>query len=88
MGVDVRFESFDRAATRRGGLCRVRGSTRIVVDEAAPLIEKIAVLETALCTLDLDSVFTPPLVRARIERRRVTATPARPALRKAAPRAK
>jgi hypothetical protein len=86
--VDVRFEAFDRGATRRGGLCMVRGKRWIVVDSEAPVVEQIAVLESALGQLDLDAVFAPPLIRVRIERHRAEKPPTGPALRKARVRSK
>jgi hypothetical protein len=88
MGVKVRFEAFDGSASRRGGLCKVRGERRIVVDAGASIVEQIAVLEAALAKLDLDAVFASPLVRARIERRRAKSPRVGPALRKASPRDK
>jgi hypothetical protein len=84
LGVRVRFESFEPGAFRRGGLCRVRGETRIVIDARAPLIEQVATLEEALRKLDLEAIFVPPFVRARIEgKRRTPRPPLGPALRKA-----
>jgi hypothetical protein len=88
LGVDVRFEAFDRGATGRGGLCKVRGKRRIVVDAGAPVVEQMAVLEAALGQLDLEAVFAPPLIRARIERHRTERPPTGPALRKATMRSK
>jgi hypothetical protein len=67
LGIAVRFEPFERGPARRGGLCKVRGVPRIVVDDGAPLLEQIATLEGALRKLDLEGVWVPPLVRARIE---------------------
>jgi hypothetical protein len=88
IGVDVCFEAFDRGSSARGGLCKVRGRPRIVVDGEAPLVEQIAVLEVALGKLDLDGVFAPPFVRARIERRRASTSPTVAPLLRAAPRNK
>ncbi len=88
MGIDVRFDAFDDDTKGHGGLCTVRGKPQIVVNEAAPVLDQVAVLETALSRLDLDEVFAPPLLRARVERRRAERLALRPALRKAAPREK
>jgi hypothetical protein len=70
LGIAVRFEAFAPGPGQRGGLCKVRGETRIVVDSGAPVIEQIATLERALRKVDLEGVFVPPLVRARIEGKR------------------
>jgi len=68
LGIQVRFEVFERGPGRRGGgLCKVRGETRIVVDAGAPVLEQIAILEGALRKVDLEGVYVPPAVRARIE---------------------
>jgi|ERR1700733_4082491 hypothetical protein len=88
IGVEVCFEAFDRSATGRGGLCKVRGKRRIVVDGGAPVVEQIAVLEASLAKLDLDTVFVSPFVRARIEKRRAQVAVTGPALRKAIPRSR
>ncbi len=80
LGVGLRFDPFERyagGAGRRGGLCRLRGRTMIVVDEALPVLDKIEVVASALATFDLDRVFTPPEVRLRHERRPPN-RPARP----------
>jgi hypothetical protein len=69
LGVVVRFEVLEEGAMR-GGLCKVNGETCIVVDRAASILEQIATLEGALAKLDLEGIFLPPLVRARIEARR------------------
>jgi len=80
LGVVVRFEAFEPGAGRRGGLCKVRGETRILVDARGSLLEQIATLEAALRKLDLEGVFVPPLVRARIEGQR---RPVGPTVKKA-----
>jgi hypothetical protein len=76
LGVSVRFEAFEPGARRRGGLCKVRGEARILVDSGGSLLEQIATLERALRELDLEGVFVPPLVRARIEGQRRPLGPA------------
>jgi hypothetical protein len=70
LGIAVRFEAFEPGPGRKGGLCKVRGEARIVVDAGTPLLEQIATLEGALRKVDLEGIFVPPLVRARIEGRR------------------
>jgi hypothetical protein len=80
LGISVRFEPFEPGIYRRGGLCKVRGEARILVDAKASVVEQVATLEDALRRFDLESIFVPPFVRARIEgpKRRLG-----PALRKA-----
>jgi hypothetical protein len=69
--IAVRSESFDPglsdAKTKwRGGLCVVHGKRIILVDERAPLVDRIATIAAALAGVDLDHVFLPPIVRATI----------------------
>ena len=70
-GITVRSEPFDPslsdAKTKwRGGLCVVRGERIILVDERAPLVDRIATLASSLAAVDLEHVYLPPIVRATI----------------------
>jgi hypothetical protein len=70
-GITVRAEPFDPALSEqgrrfRGGLCVVRGQRIILVDERAPLVDRIATLAAALAAVDLEHIFLPPIVRATI----------------------
>jgi len=70
-GITVRSEPFDPslsdAKTKwRGGLCVVRGQRIILVDERAPLVDRIATIAASLAAVDLEHVFLPPIVRATI----------------------
>jgi hypothetical protein len=79
LGVDVRSESFDpkmfHDTSTRGGLCRLRNRTVVLVDSRAPLVERIAVLATAAASLDTESVYVPPAVREVIETHGIRPTP-------------
>lgn len=84
-GVEVRREPFDagvpREARPRGGLCRIHGTTVILVDTTLTIVERAAVLADALAGVQLDSISMPPFVRDRIElaaKRRAAARPAKP----------
>jgi len=70
-GITVRAEAFDPALSDggkkwRGGLCVVRGKRIILVDERAPLVDRIATVAASLASVDLEHVFLPPIVRATI----------------------
>jgi hypothetical protein len=65
VGIDVRVEAFG-SSRARGGLCVLRGKRVILVDEAAPLPDRIGVLARALSKVDLEGIFLPPAVRAAI----------------------
>jgi hypothetical protein len=68
IGIQVRVEGFDRHALRNGGYCTLRGAPLIVLDEGAPTIEKIGILCDALSRFDVELLYLPPLLRARIQR--------------------
>lgn len=46
-----------------GGLCKVRGEWRVIVDKRAPAGERVSVLARALSGFDLEHVFVSPKVR-------------------------
>jgi hypothetical protein len=85
LGVSVRFEVFEAGPGRRGGLCRLKGEPRIVVDAHGSVLEQIATLEGALRKLDLEGVFVPPFLRARLEGQRRPLGPALKKTRKSSP---
>lgn len=70
LGIPVRCERFDPRLfgelSSKGGLCRVHGRRVVLVDSRAPLVDRIAVLATAAASLDSESVFVMPAVRAVI----------------------
>jgi hypothetical protein len=51
-----------------GGLCKVKGEHRVIVDKRATDGEKVTVLATALARFDLDDLFISEEVRALIGR--------------------
>ncbi len=51
-----------------GGLCKVKGEHRIIVDKRATDGEKVTVLATALARFALDDVFMSEETRALIAR--------------------
>ena len=68
MGIEVRFEPFDPKASRRGGLCTLRGNPLVLVDAHAPTLDKVGVLCEALARFDVEVLYVPPLLRARLQR--------------------
>ena len=69
LGVAVRFEPFDARNGGKGGLCRLQGKPHIVIDDKLALLDKIGVLSEALASFDLEAIYLPPVLRARLERR-------------------
>jgi hypothetical protein len=71
VGIQVRAEPFDlRVIEGRGGLCWLKGEPLVVMDAGLPVVDKIGVLAEALAAFDLEALYIPPIVRARIETRR------------------
>lgn len=68
MGIEVRFDSFDPKATRRGGLCRLRGAPLVVLDAHATTLDKVGVLCEALARFDVEVMYVSPHLRARMQR--------------------
>jgi hypothetical protein len=71
--IEVRVERFDRDLVEhnRGGLCRVQGKALVLIEQSLPIADRIAVLAGSLAQFDLEGVYVPPLVRARIEAARL-----------------
>lgn len=68
VGLEVREDAFDpKMGESKGGLCWLRGRPIVVVDGGAPLMDKIVVLARALSAFDLEVLYIPPLLRARID---------------------
>ncbi len=71
IGLAVRAESFDlKVIEGRGGLCWLRGQPIVVMDARLPLLDKIGVLAEALAAFDLEALYVPPFLRAKIRARR------------------
>ncbi len=81
LGVTVRVEAFDAKSTAKGGLCKLRGVPFVMIDARLPVMDRIGVLSDALATFDLEAIYVPPVVRARLERRRRGRGPVMPLLR-------
>jgi hypothetical protein len=67
LGVEVRIEPFETPASGGGGLCVVRGEKRVLVDQRAPLADRILVVARALAGLESETIYLAPEVRELIE---------------------
>jgi hypothetical protein len=65
--VEVRIEPFETPATMGGGLCVVRGETLVLIDQRAPLPDRIRALARALIELQSETVYMAPEARELIE---------------------
>ena len=71
MGIAVRADRFDlKVLEGPGGLCWLRGKPVVVMDVGLPLLDKIGVMAQALAAFDLEVLYVPKALRARIDRRR------------------
>ena len=67
LGVEVRMEPFETPATTGGGLCAVRGENLVLIDQRAPLLDRIRALVRALVELQSETVYMAPEARELIE---------------------
>ena len=62
LGIRVSYESLT-TSIGSGGLCKVKGAYRIIVDKRATAEERVVTLATALATFDTSDLEVPPKVR-------------------------
>ena len=66
LAVKVSYEALS-ATIGHGGLCRVKGQYRVIIDKRASTQERAATLAQALARLDTSEVFLRPKVRELVE---------------------
>jgi hypothetical protein len=67
LGVGVRMEPFETPAALGGGLCVLRGETLVLIDQRAPLLDRIRALAQAVVELQSETVYMAPEARELIE---------------------
>jgi hypothetical protein len=70
LGVEVRSEPFETPAAMGGGLCLVRGAHLVLIDQRAPLPDRLRALARALGELGSEAVYMAPEARALVDRGR------------------
>jgi hypothetical protein len=68
LGVEVRSEPFETPAALGGGLCVVRGAHLVLIDQHAPLVDRLRALARALGDLGSDAVYMAPEARELVAR--------------------
>jgi hypothetical protein len=68
LGVEVRSEPFETPAALGGGLCLVRGAHLVLIDQRAPLVDRLRALERALGDLGTEAVYMAPEARELVDR--------------------
>jgi len=69
-GITVQIDSLTGEGMGQGGLCKVRGQWRVIIDRRASAGERVVLLARALAGFDLEGVFLSPEVRELLERYR------------------
>ena len=67
LGVKVSYESLAETVGG-GGLCKVKGTFRVIIEKRGTVGEKLATLARALAALDTSAVFLSPSAREIVER--------------------
>jgi hypothetical protein len=67
LGASVRVEAFETPAVMAGGLCVVRGERLVLIDQRAPLGERVLALARAVSELKSDVIYMAPEARELIE---------------------
>lgn len=66
LSVKVSYESLG-ATIGHGGLCRVKGQYRVIIDKRASVHERVATLAQSLAQLDTSAVDISPAVRKLVD---------------------
>ncbi len=73
LGVKVHYENMAAAGPAGGGgLCKVKGEWRVIMDRKTVPSERASILADALATMDTEGIFLPPKVREMLSLRRRT----------------
>jgi hypothetical protein len=68
LDVQVVYDHFTGDGAGAGGLCKVKGQWRVIVERKASPGEKVSVLARALVRFDLEAHFISPAVRELLDR--------------------
>ncbi|HTR49876.1 MAG TPA: hypothetical protein VMJ10_04155 [Kofleriaceae bacterium] len=66
LGIKVSYEPLQTSGIStglRGGLCRVKGAYRVIIDKRATDEERVATLAAAVASFDTSELELPPQVR-------------------------
>jgi hypothetical protein len=69
LGVKVSYETLAETVAG-GGLCKVKGAYRVIIEKRGTPGEKAATLAKALAALDTEGIFLSPAARDLVERYR------------------
>ena len=66
LNVKVSYEALQETVGG-GGLCKVKGTFRVIIDKRGTVGEKVSTLARALSTFDLEGIFLTPAARDIVE---------------------
>ena len=70
LSVTVVYDHFTGEGMGPGGLCKVKGTWRVIIERKASPSEKVSVLARALGRFELEEHYVSPDVREILERHR------------------
>jgi hypothetical protein len=71
LGVKVQYEALSASGpTGGGGLCKVKGEWRVIMDKKTAPSERASILADALATMDTAALTLPPKVQELLAQRR------------------
>jgi hypothetical protein len=76
LGVKVSYEVLAETVGG-GGLCKVKGAWRVIVEKSGTAGEKASTLARALATFDTEAIFLTPAARDLVDRYRPRPAPER-----------
>jgi hypothetical protein len=78
LAVQVVYDHLTGDGVGPGGLCKLRGQWRVIIERQGSPGEKISILAQALARFDLEEHFVSPGVREILDRYRPTSRPSPP----------
>lgn len=70
LDVEVQYDRFTGDGARSGGICRIKGKWRVILERRSADSEKVSVLARCLARFDTDGHFASPAVRRLLDRHR------------------
>jgi|GEM_PF-1124563 hypothetical protein len=68
LAVEIVYDRFTGDAAGTGGICKVRGKWRVIIERRCSPGERLSVLAQALTRFDMEEVFLSPGLRSLLER--------------------
>jgi len=70
LSIKISYEDLKKEGiSSKGGLCRIKGEERIIINKSLTVAEKVDILANELSKFDMDSIYIPPAVKQLLERK-------------------